>query len=503
MKLIGRTCYLALTMGLLSSSVYAGSFTAPNNTSGVTFTGNPGSGTPTFAKGSVTGTCGGGNGSVSISGSASTTYEWQSSGPGDSAPENVVVIESCTVTTIARSFFGTGFVAPTGTSNNGMTGTWSNNAPIASSIIYAYGPGFSVPIGIQQTSSSIGTRARIIVGTGDVVVSSTVSSNASAGNGTDSTFIDYKVVGVYPATVSVAGTITVGGLSKILPGQPAIGGLGVGGDGISVKPGSYQWDITGDTFTDFVVSPDLVHGHVERNTDLNAINPQWRWTLPIQSVVACSATLKYQPIGFASAEIGTVTASKIVEAVTVASTQTITCYQPGQLLFNPKPILTSKPVAHSDATYIQYLALAPTDFNYQGTGDVSIVQTLTDTAYLVDDEPSQAVAGDDVALDVNYPYAHHAANGAFGTAAVDAPAIGGHLDSIKLEIIFSAKDNVMYTPPNGKPVPLKYGKWTHSSKAVKTNGTWNLQSSTTIKISENQDLSIHPEWDFLFVNVGE
>jgi hypothetical protein len=495
---------------VLPSFAEAGVFAVQGKSSGVSFTSSPGGGTPLFEPGKVTGNCGGGNGSCAISGAATTTYSWVPAYTDEPAPTQVVVIESCNVSTEAKSFYGAGFSTPTGSSNNGMTTDWSTNLSPSTTIIYVYGPGFAVPIGVQKVSSSIGTRARIVGvgGTGNVVVTSgSISAAASAGNGNESATLAYSLTGIYPANISVAGSIVDANALKILPGQLAIGSLSIGAPGATVKSDSCTWEVTGDTFLHFVVTQDLTNGSVDRTTNWNEDHPNWRWTLPIQSNVTCNATITYNPGVNSAKDIGSISAAKVVLVATVSSEQVITCYKPGffEVQSTPngaRPYLTSKPAAQSDATFIQYKALAPTIFSSQGIGEVSVIQILSDTAYIINGTPVQAVAGMDKALDGFCPYAKHSANGNFMTSAVDTPALGGYPSTTSMQITLRAKDYVMYTAPNGDYVPLRSGNWKHDSSASKLFGVWIMPSNTTDMTSQNEEELSHPLWNFRFVNVG-
>jgi hypothetical protein len=538
-----RVSVIASLVGLSSSFAFAGHFEAVGNTSGLTFTSQSNS-VPTFGVGSASGTCGGGSGSCSIGGTLTTTYKWKKDVvggvelAGDVAPLGVIVIESSTVTTDAKSFYGSGYATPTGSSVNGMGTDWSKNPAATTTVLVAGGGGYWVPIGTEVKSSSTGTKAQVMGVTAAAggnaatfTVTCSPSSSASAGNGTVSTTINYSLA-FNPVTVSVAGTLAMADSSlEILPGQQAVGTLGIGGQNVSVDAATWQWGVSGDTFNTYVASASAGTLTYMQTADWKVGNPAWRWTSEVNDTVTCSAKVDYAPDGFASKEFGTATGSKLVTVKEAKGTLTATVRGDGHGQILQTPDLTSKPSIGGDAVVMTYKA--PTDADFvptQGYGSIGYIQLLDNTNYIASTATTNYLINTSIktttppdrlptiAVDNGYPYP-------FGDGYVlaDDNSSGGAQDSphlgynpalyISLNTNLTAKGYILFKAPGAtsQPVPCQRFEFTWIASATKNgSGVWvesvdpttGVISNTTTKTVAETKAYIHPEWTHIFTNIG-
>jgi hypothetical protein len=496
----------------LSSTALGGTFQPIGNTIGLQFS----SGTPIFTQGTAKGSTGTGNSSCSISGTIKTIYQWVPAYTGESAPAKVLVIESCDISTTAKSFYDSGFVMPTGSSNNGMTATWSAQTDPDPTEIWSGGP-ISFPIGMQKLTSSKGTKASIVnvVGTGTkkVTVTSTVSASASAGNGTATAEITYSVVGVYPAEISVSGTKLAGNQLQILPGQLATGAMAVGGPDIGFDEFSFTWSASNDTFLDYVANADSGMATPVPASIWTSMNPQWRYVHDCTSRISCTASLRYHPSGFSAPVPGVIDGKTTVVSVPIDSNLNVTANSAnGQFLQGTNLTLTSQPTTPNlNAIDIAFNATTPHAFLADGGGEVGIIQLLDPfLKYKRNGEltyDSNGIAndrGDDTgSTDILYPFSDQwcQANSNVGSGH-DTPSffVLNTSDVYSLETILTAKNYSMYRAPGStsQPVPLKIIGWEWKAKATKTNGVWNQDYNTITADQASVPQTSHPNWTHAF-----
>lgn len=521
-----RFASLIACMVGFSSCAFAGHYECQTKTSGLTFTASPGGGSPTYGYGAVTGSVGGGAGSCSISGSVTTTFTWVKDKDGsgntitnDLPPDSVIAIESCSVSTDAKTYISSGGGTPGGSSNNGLGSDWTTTTSPAAFPIVIYGGGMPITIGYEKMTSSTGTKATILTGGNSVTVTSSPSASASSGSGTYSAGITYSV-SVYPVTVSVAGTLAMPDTSlEILPGQQATGSLGLGGSGLTVKSGTYQWGVTGDTFKSYSASDTSGLVTPMATGDWQVASPAWRWTAGINDTVTCTAELLYAPSGYSSKSVGSVTATKSVAVIAPNGNMTATLGGSGHGQLISPVGLTSKPSGAGNAVYILYEAMTPSEFSTaQGDGTIGYVQLLTNTNYSADGtvvKTSNIVSTppdplDNIALDNGYPYpfcdGYVAANTSTSGSGYDTPffeptGIGAGLLTT-LETTLTAKGYSLFKAPGGtsQPVPCQYFVFTWNASASKSGGTWSMASNDTVITVSPDTGFIHPQWKHKWTN---
>ncbi len=511
MRSLVRAGLVACLVGI-SSYALAGHYQA-GTTSGLTFTASPGGGSPTYGAGTATGTVGGGGGSCSIGGQLTTTFTWvkdkDANGNdivGDTPPDKVIAIESCSVSTTATTYISSGGGTPGGSSDNGMGSNWSTTTNPSPSPLYVYGGPYPTLIGYQKITSSIGSKATVLSGGASVTVTCSPSAVAASQSGPHSASVTYGAT-VYPVIVDVSGCKTLADLSrKILPGKGAVGTISTSAPDITFT--SHSWTVPGKLFKSFDLGTGYSSGHAIDldSNELTKSAPQWRWKEQVTSQVQCSATINYKGIG-----AGTASGKRIVTVADVGSTLEYTFHNPPTEHKEATKIYSGN--TNENAIDIKYSATTPNDMVEAGAqGQVGYVQLASwnfsrSAAGISVEDPANT---DGFELDNQYPYHGYntASVGSTPTKYVtrDTPRanVNETTPGVNLGIdgIQSSLGYVMYIAPgsNTMPVNLILFGWQWELTATNPQTGWvsskNLVSET---LSQKKD-STHPDWDAILVN---
>jgi hypothetical protein len=133
--------------------------------------------------------------------------------------------------------------------------------------------------------------------------------------------------------------------------------------------------------------------------------------------------------------------------------------------------------------------------NPLGCGTLEWVQVLNHTAGHVQHSNGTWVSGytkDDLydVLDAD-PYAPSDSNGSMG----DSPGIGGNqFSDLSLTKDFNAGTWLMFTPSEGRRVPLKMVNWYWSGTAVRSGTNWTLTAQNNNANPPSIDTVVYPQW---------
>lgn len=232
---------LLIVLGCLSLPAQAGYYQMISQTGG-TFQMVPGPPSPINYANSTQGygSGGGEGGSVTCSGTITTVFQWQSSGPSDTPPQNVIVKETC-----SASWGGYGIQLPAGACNNGLGDADVDMGPMPNA------PG---PPMVSTSHISTGTHYRVVQGQATLTFTCTPSANSA-----DQVYAYCNVwYSVAPTAVIVnLQGVTDNGSRNILIGQGITANLDTG----AYHQTTWTWTISGDPFAGFQLGPGNQTGH--------------------------------------------------------------------------------------------------------------------------------------------------------------------------------------------------------------------------------------------------